>query len=60
MIKYQYSQHYKLPITINPLEYGNLIKQYGNEFIIQVNSTNIVLITQYDQLNHVKFYKKVI
>jgi hypothetical protein len=58
MIKYQNYQHYKLPITMNPLEYGKLIKQYENEFIIQVNSTNIVLITQYDQLNHVKFYKK--
>jgi len=26
MINYQNYKHYKLPITINPLEYGKLIK----------------------------------
>ena len=27
MINYQNYKHYKLPITINPLEYGKLIKK---------------------------------
>jgi hypothetical protein len=31
-LTYQYFNHHKLPITINPLEYGKLIKQNGNEY----------------------------
>src|SRR6266567_3799035 len=53
-IKYQNYQHYKLPITLNPLKYGKLILNIGKQFVIQVNRTNIALITQFDNLNHVK------
>jgi hypothetical protein len=60
MIKYQNYQHYKLPITTNPLEYGKLILQIEdlNLFIVQVNRTNIALIFQYDEINHIKFFKE--
>ena len=60
MIKYQNYKHYKLPISINPLEYGKLIYQdpMKNIFIIQINKTNIALITQLENLNNVKFFKE--
>jgi hypothetical protein len=57
-IEFQDYQHHKLPITTNPLEYGKLIKQNGNEYIIQINDTNIVIITQHDGYNEVKFFRK--
>ena len=58
MLKYQNYKHYKLPITMNPLEYGKLIYQNINIFIVSFNRTNIALINQYDLYNHVKFYKE--
>jgi hypothetical protein len=57
-LSYQYFYHLKLPITMNPLEYGKLIIQKGNEFIVQVNRTNIAIITQFEDFNEVKFYKE--
>src|SRR6266566_3140114 len=58
-IKYQNYQHYKLPITLNPLKYGKLILNIGKQFVIQVNRTNIALITQFDNLNHVIFIRNL-
>lgn len=58
MTKFQNYQHYKLPITVNPLEYGKLIYQKDKLFIIQVNRTNIALITQSDNINHIKLFKE--
>jgi tRNA(His) 5'-end guanylyltransferase len=58
MLKFQNYQHYKLPITMNPLEYGKLIIKIDNLFILQVNRTNIVLITQSDEFNIIKLYKE--
>jgi hypothetical protein len=57
---YQNYKHYKLPITINPLEYGKLIRKIDelNLFIIQITRTNIVLLTQKGLTNHVKVYKE--
>ena len=57
-LNYQYFHHHKLPITMNPLEYGKLIDQTGTKFTIQINKTNIALITQYDLCNHVKIFKE--
>jgi len=57
-LQYQNYQHHKLPITMNPLNYGKLINQKDNEYIIQVNRTNIAIITQFDEFNEVKFYKE--
>ena len=58
MIKFQNYKHYKLPITINPLEYGKLIYQNINLYILCFNKTNIALITQNDLYNHIKFYRE--
>jgi hypothetical protein len=57
-MKYQNYNHYKLPITMDPLKYGKLIYKNNNLFITQVNKTNIALITEYDNLNHIKFFKE--
>jgi hypothetical protein len=57
-LSYQYFHHHKLPITMNPLEYGKLIEQFENKYTIQVNKTDIALITQDALFNLVKFYKE--
>ena len=57
-LKYQNYKHYKLPITLNPLDYGKLILNIGKQFVIQVNRTNMVLITQLDNFNQVKLFKE--
>nr|UEP17186.1 hypothetical protein [Russula sp.] len=58
MTKYQNYSHYKLPITINPLNYGKLIDQIGNKYIIQLNTTNVVIIIQKEIGNYIKFFRK--
>lgn len=57
-LNFQYYYKYKLPITINPLEYGKLVNKIGNLYTIQVNKTNIAIITQFELFNEVKFFKE--
>lgn len=57
MLKYQYINHYKLPITINPLEYGKLIFNKDNINIIQITSLTIAVIFEYNDFNEVKIYR---
>lgn len=57
-IKYQNYRHYKLPISINPLEYGKLIFNIDNIFIINITPKTIALISQFDDFNEVKFFKE--
>jgi len=57
-LEYQFYHHHKIPITMNPLNYGKLIKENGNEFIVQINRTNLVIINKYDSYNDVKLYKE--
>ena len=57
-MKYQNYKHYKLPITINPLDYGKLIFKNDNIFIMQITAKTIALITQFDLINEVKFFKE--
>nr|YP_009487300.1 hypothetical protein [Russula lepida]AWB36202.1 hypothetical protein [Russula lepida] len=57
-ISYQYYQHHKFPITMNPLEYGRLIEQTENKFTIQVNKTDIAIIIQDGLNNHIKYFKE--
>jgi DNA polymerase type B, organellar and viral len=57
-IQYQYFHHHKLPITMNPLEYGILIKQIDNIFVVQVNRTNTAIIKQLENFNNVEFFKE--
>lgn len=56
MIKFKNYKHYKLPITINPLEYGKLVIHTEELFIVQINRTNIALINQHDDTNHIKIF----
>jgi hypothetical protein len=55
-LKYQNYLHYKLPITINLSEYGKLVEQIGNKYIIQLK-TNILIINQKDDKNFIKLYR---
>jgi sporulation protein YlmC with PRC-barrel domain len=58
-IKYQNYLHYKLPITANPLEYGKLIEQIGNKYIITLTTpTNVAVINQIKNENFVKIFRK--
>jgi hypothetical protein len=57
-IKYQNYLNYKLPITMNPLEYGKVIEQEDNKYIVQLNTSNIVIIKELDNENLVKFFRK--
>ena len=58
MVKnYQNFKHYKLPITINPLDYGKLIHKLDNTFIIHVTSFTLAIITQFEEFNEVKFFR---
>jgi hypothetical protein len=60
IIKFQNYKHYRLPITINPLEYGKLILKIDELklFIVQVNRTNLALIYEQDEFNHIKFFNE--
>jgi len=57
-MKYQNHSHYKLPITTNPLEYGKLIEQIGNKYIIHLNTFNILIINEKDNENFIKLFRK--
>jgi len=56
MLKFQNYKKYKLPITINPLNYGKLIYQNINFYVMFINNRNLALIDQYDLYNQVKIY----
>jgi hypothetical protein len=58
MKKYQNYNHYKLPITINPLEYGKLILKIDNIYIINITPKTITVITQFEEFNEVKFFRE--
>lgn len=57
-IQFHNYQHHKLPITMDPLEYGDLLYHNDNNYAIQVNETNVAIITIEDDLNKVKLYRK--
>jgi hypothetical protein len=57
-LQYQYFHHHKLPITMNPLEYGKLIKQIDKIFWVQINKTNTAIINQFNDYNKVEFFKE--
>src|SRR5712675_266629 len=55
---FQNYKHYKLPISLNPLEYGKLMLKINNIFIISVGTRTIAILTQYKDFNDVKFFRK--
>jgi hypothetical protein len=54
---YQNYANYRLPITTNPLEYGKLIEQNNNKFIIQLPTGNILVIKQNEKDNYIKLFR---
>lgn len=50
--------HYKLPLTLDPLKYGQLIDHDGNKYYSQINKTNVAIINVQDKnKNNVKIFK---
>jgi hypothetical protein len=56
MSKFHNYKKYRLPITINPLNYGKLIYQNINFYVMFINNRNLALIDQSDLYNQVKIY----
>jgi len=56
-IKYQNYLHFKIPITNNISEYGELIEHFENKYIVQLNN-NVLVINQIDDKNFIKFFRK--
>lgn len=52
-------KHFKLPITMNPLEYGYLIHQFENQYIIQIFSGTIatIIVNPEKQINQVYIHR---
>jgi hypothetical protein len=40
------------------LEYGKLIEQFGNKYIVQLNTTNVFVIVEKQNENYIKLFKK--
>jgi DNA polymerase type B, organellar and viral len=57
-MKYQNYLHYKLPISTNPLDYGKLLEQFDNKYIIQLSTSNVIIIKEYDNDNYIKFFRR--
>lgn len=57
-IAYQNYYHHKLPITMNPLKYGFLIRKQDNVYTVQINDTNVAIILELNGYNEVELYKK--
>jgi hypothetical protein len=56
-MKFQNYKHYKIPITVDPSEYGKIIYKKDNLFIVHFNRTNIAIIKQNNDFNGIKFYR---
>jgi hypothetical protein len=56
--KYQKYSHYLLPIAIEPLNYGKLIEQIGSKYIIQLNTSNVLVIRVVNGDNFVRFFRR--
>jgi len=56
-IQFHNYQHHKLPVTMNPLEYGKLVRRFDNIYNVQINDKNDVFITQFEDKNEIEFYR---
>lgn len=56
--RYQKFSHYLIPIAIEPLKYGKLIEQFGMKYIIQLTTSNILVIKVIDNNNFIKIFRK--
>ena len=55
MAKFQIYSHYKLPISKDPLKYGKLMDQINNKYIVQLTTTNVAIIEQFEKENYPLF-----
>ena len=56
-VKLQSHYKYKFPVSFDPLDYGDLISQTNNTYVVQVNKINVAVITCEDDINKVKLFK---
>ena len=57
-IQYQTNYQYKFPLTCNIFEYGKIIRQIDNLYIISLyNTNNVLFITKNQNENQIDFYK---
>lgn len=56
MLKFQTFKKFKLPITINPLEYGKIILESNKLFVIWISKTSLAIIEHENDINLVKFF----
>lgn len=57
-IRYQKYSHYLLSIAIEPLKYGKLIEKFENKYIIQLTTSNVLVIKAENENNFIRFYRK--
>ena len=50
-------QHHNLPITMNPLEYGKLMRRFDSEYWIQISENKSAIIVVNENQNEVKFFR---
>lgn len=43
---------------MKPTEYGTVIEQFNNKYIIQLDTNNVIVITENNNDNFVKFFRK--
>jgi hypothetical protein len=43
---------------MEPLEYGKLIEQFGNKYIVQLNTNNVFVIVEKQNENYIKLFRK--
>jgi hypothetical protein len=51
MTNFQFYKHFKIPITLNPLNYGKLIYNTNNIFIISITPRTLSVIIQDKEFN---------
>lgn len=57
-INYQNYLHYKLPITMNPNDFGNVIEVINNKYIVQLHTNNVAIIKPLVDENFVRIFRK--
>jgi hypothetical protein len=57
---HQYYKHYKLPLTMNPDNYGNLIYRdsANNTYLVQITDETVAKITFKNNINNVDLIRK--
>lgn len=56
MLKFQTFKKFKLPVTINPLEYGKLIFKTNKLLVVWISKTSLAVIEHENDINLVKFF----